>query len=576
MDETLRLIAGQLQYGHKDELTGDCLQTNLDIMKGQCVLTYNWGNQMDTLLGAAYDIGVASTPGSRLVLDRSTGRLNNCTNITCPYGIVYDDLGLVNVAPYSAFGGWAAGVSNFIPDDRKVAIANFFSYVSNSNQSLGDVLPNPKSRFAQPYRYPQVMTSNWIKAGFNPVIANDFTSATRQVDSPNAVLELRIPAGSLLRKVLDDEVSKFLFQVPHDGLASDSSDLLITETTAGIEQQIQNVITSEDAKRNTTTVLESYQRSLSVYAQHVSQNYIDSDFRQAGCGLCGLICVVCLLLVTWTIRHRKHRVMRASQSTLLVQSCIGILLIAATAFPLSLDESLTSVDVLNVTCMLAPWNYVTGFTILFSSIYSKIRQSEKVFSNPKVYDMLKVRPMSAMKLCIRFLFVNYIILTIWQTSNPLRWVREDLPEAVPNEFGMVDTYGACRGQGTGWLAFPFILFAVNIGMCIIAIGQTFKCRFMELEYNEMQWMPLALFPFVEVWLVGVPILFIVQDNPTGTFIVLTLMIIVTTVVALLAIFAPKEWYVRKFQIEKKALKPIRRPSYGVIVLKHPDVSSRMF
>ena len=45
MDETLRLLSEQVEYGHEEELTGDCLAANFAFNNGKCALTYNWGNQ---------------------------------------------------------------------------------------------------------------------------------------------------------------------------------------------------------------------------------------------------------------------------------------------------------------------------------------------------------------------------------------------------------------------------------------------------------------------------------------------------------------------------------------------------
>ena len=46
-------------------------------------------------------LGISQTPGSDVVLDRSTGKLVKCTEELCPYAKYYDDIGLVNSAPYA-------------------------------------------------------------------------------------------------------------------------------------------------------------------------------------------------------------------------------------------------------------------------------------------------------------------------------------------------------------------------------------------------------------------------------------------------------------------------------------------
>jgi len=43
-------------------------------------------------------------------LDRGTGKLVPCNKDRCPNAIYYEDIGLVNYAPYAAFGGWSGAV----------------------------------------------------------------------------------------------------------------------------------------------------------------------------------------------------------------------------------------------------------------------------------------------------------------------------------------------------------------------------------------------------------------------------------------------------------------------------------
>lgn len=112
LEEALILMEGQVKYGPEDEFQ-DCVGLNDRINMGTCVMTYNWGNTFAIHLkeGSVFtepdvEIGVAPTPGSTRVLDRETMELVPCTKERCPFGTSYDDIGIVNYAPYLAFGGW--------------------------------------------------------------------------------------------------------------------------------------------------------------------------------------------------------------------------------------------------------------------------------------------------------------------------------------------------------------------------------------------------------------------------------------------------------------------------------------
>jgi multiple sugar transport system substrate-binding protein len=570
LEETLQRLSQQTQYGHPEELTGSCLAANFDFNQGRCAMTYNWGNQISTIRGTKWEIGVAPTPGSTRVLDRPSGSLVNCTPELCPHGVYYEDIGQVNVAPYAAFGGWGAGVSNTIPLGRQLATANFFAYISNSNQSLADVLPNPRTNFAQPHRRSHLISKDWIEtAGFSPTFAQEFTQSTRQVDSLNAVVELRIPASSSLRGVLDEEVFNYLLETSTNVIVTSEREAVLEQVTERIEERIRGVIAVENQISN-TGMLESYQRSLGVFLEPpANQNYIDESFRSAGWGMAGLICGTSLLLMVWTFVNHNHKVIAAWQPYLLIQSCLGLFLLGATIVPLSLDDSLVSVNVLNIMCMLSPWTYVIGFTVLFSSVFAKIRQCKKVYDHPELYDVIRVEPGSACRLTFRLLVVNTVILFIWTTVDPLQWVREEVPDAIFSDSRMPDTFGVCKGVNNGFNAFAALLLVVNLSMCVVGIVQAFKCRRLQLEFNEVQWLPLVLLPFVEVWLLGVPILFLVEDDKNGNFVVLTLIITVSSLACMLALFAPIEWNFRKHGF-LDASKASSRISSGHIVKKHPE------
>ena len=73
------------------------------------VLTYNWGNSFSDHVREGSTVrgklGVAPTPGSSIVLNRNTGKLEECTEEMCPYAVLDERTGkLINQAPYGAYG----------------------------------------------------------------------------------------------------------------------------------------------------------------------------------------------------------------------------------------------------------------------------------------------------------------------------------------------------------------------------------------------------------------------------------------------------------------------------------------
>ena len=580
MEESLLILSQQHQFGHTSELTGRCFQSNDDFNDGKCALTYNWGSQITrNPISSRIQVGVAPTPGSQTILDRTTNTLQPCTEERCPYGKYYDDIGIVNHAPYSAFGGWAGGISNSTSTERQHATADFFAYVSNSQQSLQDVLPNPRSTFAQPYRYDHVTSSHWVQHGMiGPETAYDYTSSIRDLaaSSENSVLELRMPLSTTFRQIVDEEITDYLTQISSTNGDTNHNELR-SEVTTQLDERIRDVITTADDKVD-TQLLKSYQKSLGYTTNEPDNinNYIDEDYRNAAWGLSGLICIVFVCVMVWIIKERNNRIMKAFQPFLLMQSALGLFLLAGTIIPLGLDDSVVTVDVLNITCMVIPWTYVMGFTIFFSSVYIKIQKCIQIYREPKKNDMLVVTMKNAIHMTIRLLCINGAVMAVWTIVDPLRWTRTELDGGIVLEDGTVETYGICMGESWVSLLLVLILLVLNLVFASIATFQAFSCRFLALEYNETQWLPLSIFPFIEVWLIGAPIIALVYDDPTVLFVVISVMITASTICAGLAVFAQKDWYIRQYRYSNQGRKndkefPSEVPA-GILVLKHPTVS----
>jgi hypothetical protein len=142
-----------------------------------------------------------------------------------------------------------------------------------------------------------------------------------------------------------------------------------------------------------------YEKSLahSSGAVKVNKNSIDPDFRAAGWGLAGLTCLVSFLLITWTFHNKRDRVMQAFQPFLLLQCAIGLFFLGATNVQLGFDDSLFGDNILDITCLTTPWIYVFGFSLFYSSVYSKITMCIKIFKDSDKYEVMVVQPMDSVK-----------------------------------------------------------------------------------------------------------------------------------------------------------------------------------
>jgi multiple sugar transport system substrate-binding protein len=199
------------KYGPPDEINLDVGDTRGLFTSGRCALSLDWGDigtlAIDPKTSKVQDkVGAVIMPGSKNVLDRSTGKLVPCNSQRCPYA--END---INHAPFAAFGGWSGGINAAAANKVKDAAYEFFSYMSQPAQSNVDVTIGITG--FNPYRISQFENlDNWVKAGMSRKAAEVYLGAIKaSLNSPNMVLDLRIPQNQRYQQiVLDTAIARLL------------------------------------------------------------------------------------------------------------------------------------------------------------------------------------------------------------------------------------------------------------------------------------------------------------------------------------------------------------------------------
>jgi multiple sugar transport system substrate-binding protein len=198
-------------YGPPDELNIGVGDTRALFTAGRCALTLDWGDigslAVDPENSVVQDkVGSIITPGSTQVLDWATNELVDCDETTCPYAI--DG---VNYAPFASFGGWSGGVNAGASQEQKDATYAFLSYMAQPAQANVDVTIGASG--FNPYRISQFENlDNWTSHGFSEAAAEDYLGAIQaSLNSPNMVLDIRVPQNQRYEQVILDEVlSRYL------------------------------------------------------------------------------------------------------------------------------------------------------------------------------------------------------------------------------------------------------------------------------------------------------------------------------------------------------------------------------
>lgn len=515
------------------------------MLQGECVLTYNWGNNFKRYLEAGSQIagkyGVAPTPGSSQVLDRATMKFVQCTKELCPYGEYFEDIGWVNRAPYMAFGGWACAVNNYTDPVAKRLATEFCAFAASKTESIKNIIPNATAADVNgqdSFRRSHLNLEDYVAAGYERETAMQYIDTlSAGLDSDNVVADIRFPKSEEIYAVLDYEFFDHLRSFKNGTLAEDRARVRRREVGAHITNQWQEIIRNYNGR---LPILEAYQRLRDAYSPTVNMNQLDG-IRAYGYILVALIFLCSIGFGGWSIRYRKSQIVRASQPFFLVMLCAGTMVLGSAIIPLGIDDgdstllscSLMDNQSCDRACMSIPWLLALGWSIVFSALFSKLWRVNIVYKHSMKFRRLKVSEKDVLLPFVVIFSCNLLLLIIWTAVEPLYWDRISVSNT--------ESYGTCSASSSSnaWKGILIVLGIVNGAALILANIEAYKARRITTEYGESKHIAMIMGSILQVIIVGLPLLFLVDDNPTASYFIRSSIVFVICMSILLLIFVPK-------------------------------------
>ncbi|KAL3921905.1 MAG: hypothetical protein SGILL_002499 [Bacillariaceae sp.] len=591
-EKMLEFMEIQTRYGPEDEFS-DCVDLNSAYLNdGSCVMSYNWGNTFKTMLhnGTVFQQGNATlsvyrTPGSTHVLDRNTMKLVPCNEELCPFASYYDDAGWVNRAPYLAFGGWyenigvlhecarrffllrcshlsscpmcrSCAVNNYTTPGKKDLATEFCAYASKKETSNKLIAQKASEAVAgpDPFRHTQLDVDLYGENGYpRESVEAYFDVLNTALDSDNAVVDIRFPTSSELYALLDEEVHDYLNGTIHGDFSQEVLLRTRKDLTRRVGRQFEEIITEYDSQASTRVpALEQYQKLRNVYkSNNTNRNQLGSGIRAYGFAIASVTMLLAGVFAFWSYQKRATPVVKASQPFFLILICLGVFVMASSIFPMAIDDGYAPVEACDRACMAIPWLITMGWSILFAALYAKLRRVNIVIRNAMAFRSIKVSERDVM-LPFAVLFTsNLILMTIWTILDPLVWIRSN---TSPTE-----SYGACKIQekdSASWKAIISLIAVLNGAALIGANLEAYRARNVDTEFGESSYIGLTMGSFLQVIAVGLPLFFLVNDNPTATFFLTSSMVFLMCISVLLLLFIPK-WRTHRIRQSQNAGRPER-------------------
>jgi len=172
---------------------------------------------------------------------------------------------------------------------------------------------------------------------------------------------------------------------------------------------------------------------------------------------------------------------------------------------------------------------------------------------------------------------NVIVLICWTVIDPLSYTRS-IGDGTDFWNREIKSYGSCQSDKA--LAFLTPLAVINFAIFAIACWQAFEARHVESKFAELKYIGLLVASLFQAFLVALPILSIVKDEPRTFYLFLVLTVFIVSEAIPLLIFLPKMLLAREYSgitksEQKKAMsEQIRQSSRSLSTSRLDSSESR--
>jgi gamma-aminobutyric acid type B receptor len=213
---------------------------------------------------------------------------------------------------------------------------------------------------------------------------------------------------------------------------------------------------------------------------------------------------------------------------------------ACSIIPTTLQEPVSK-RVLDVRCMLDIYLFSIGFSMTFAALFSKTWRIHIVHTNARSFRRVTTRARDVLLPFAILMAVNMIILVTWTIVAPLRWERVIVEEDM---FGRpVESRGTCvhavNNRESAETTFLYLLAAVNVTALLFSNYQSYRARNLPNEFNETFYLAMTNLIILEGLVIGVPILFVVGDDPAAFMLIRSLLVSIICLAMLVPMFLPK-------------------------------------
>jgi hypothetical protein len=292
------------------------------------------------------------------------------------------------------------------------------------------------------------------------------------------------------------------------------------------------------------------------YPKH-NDNNLSPGLLDTTYAFMGTIYLLVLVLGIWTVYNREHPVIKFAQPIFLLVLLLGILIGITTVFPLSFQIPVSDEEAytlgqtgiedirdreVDLACQSLGWLLITGYGLTIPVLILKTWRLHNIIVKAKLGGSHRRKKalgqFELLSIVFAYLFIAYLLLTTWQLISPMSYRVHVLAFDAYNN--PIESYGFCYIPASTASASVFVILVLFV-VLIIFIGNIvcFIARNDETVNNEVTFITLAMVNFLQVVIVGGPIVIILVERPTPRFVVSAAAVILGFGGLLGLIFSPK-------------------------------------
>ncbi|XP_033752065.1 LOW QUALITY PROTEIN: gamma-aminobutyric acid type B receptor subunit 2-like [Pecten maximus] len=255
------------------------------------------------------------------------------------------------------------------------------------------------------------------------------------------------------------------------------------------------------------------------------------------CFLAGIGIVMATVFLIFNIIFRNHGYIKMSSPYMNNVIIVGCILCYLSVFLLGTDSGVVPTHIVKYVCVAQSWVLSIGFSLAFGAMFSKTWRVHAIFTNIKLNKKIIKDYKLFIMVCVLVL-IDAGILSAWQIMDHLYMTTKDLPALVVGEYEVIPTIEYCTSNAMKiWLG---SLYAYKGLLLVFGCFLAWETKNVTISaLNDSKYIGMSVYNVVIMCVCGAAISFIIKDQPTPAFVIISLFIVFCTTITLCLVFVPK-------------------------------------